>query len=378
MRGARLLSTRAGWLRHLAGHGWRPLLSVGTLGLVAQGILGIDPLASAALPIPSVSVPSLTVPSMSAPSVSAPSVSAPSVSTPSVSTPSVSTPSVSTPSVSTPSVPTPSVSTPAVSTPAVSTPSVSIPSVSSSSPRAPSIHANGAGSAPAAPSAQAGNSSPAVASASSPTRPTARAASGANASDKRRRSPTRAAAGARPHPAALSKRRLRQIVMALRGCLKAIAPQQAEVLVLRSGIGLRRSYRRPAIAGILRVTLPREAQIERAGVSALRAAASGGLCGSVRGATAVSSLLVSSTGLSPTSGPLPAAQLGTQSAPRHRPPRAQHAISGASTGPHVEIPPPRGGFDWAFGAFFIGALAFAGWLIVSDLRSRSGRRAGQA
>ena len=72
------------------------------------------------------------------------------------------------------------------------------------------------------------------------------------------------------------------------------------------------------------------------------------------------------------------ASLGAQHSAQHRRHRARHAISGAGIGPPaVIISPQHGRVDWAFGAFLIGVLAVAGWLIVSDLRSRIGKRSGQ-
>jgi hypothetical protein len=226
----------------------------------------------------------------------------------------------------------------------------------------------------------AGNGAPALSSASSPVRPAGRAASGIDSLNRG----ARLRAGGRARRVSLSNHRLRLIVMRLRGCLSAIAPQQAEVLVLRTGIGLRRSYRPDQIARILRVTLPREAQIERSGVSALQSAARDGSCTGARGATTGGALFVAGTELPSWAHPISAARVGTGSASlgglhsaQYRRHRARHAISGATTGPPAVIIPPRHGrVDWVFGVFVISVLAVAGWLIVSDLRSRTGKRSG--
>ncbi|HUE28682.1 MAG TPA: hypothetical protein VMP89_18050, partial [Solirubrobacteraceae bacterium] len=88
-----------------------------------------------------------------------------------------------------------------------------------------------------------------------------------------------------------SERRLRQLVLRLRGCLAAIPPQQAKALELRTGIGLRRSYGRAEVARKLRVSSAREARIERTAVAALKSAARDGACATKRSARPATVLL---------------------------------------------------------------------------------------
>jgi hypothetical protein len=61
-------------------------------------------------------------------------------------------------------------------------------------------------------------------------------------------------------------------VSAHRGCLSSLAPRQTQVLVLRTGFGLRRAYTRLQAARILHVSLPQEGNLEREAVAGLNSA----------------------------------------------------------------------------------------------------------
>src|SRR5437588_653957 len=82
-----------------------------------------------------------------------------------------------------------------------------------------------------------------------------------------------AAPGGGAHGAGLSKRYLRRLVTRLQGCLSVIAPEEARVLMLRTGVGVGRSYRSGEVARILGITSTRENQIERRAAAALQTAA---------------------------------------------------------------------------------------------------------
>jgi hypothetical protein len=77
-----------------------------------------------------------------------------------------------------------------------------------------------------------------------------------------------------------SQRKLRQLVSRFKGCLSSLAPRQTEVLVLRSGFGLKHAYGRRQVARILHVSLPQEGKIERHAVAGLNGVAAGGRCAS--------------------------------------------------------------------------------------------------
>ena len=82
-----------------------------------------------------------------------------------------------------------------------------------------------------------------------------------------------AAAKARHAQVHAGKRHDPRLVARLRGCLSAIAPDEARALMLRSGVGVRRSYRAGEVARMLGITSARENQIERRAAAALQTAA---------------------------------------------------------------------------------------------------------
>ncbi len=78
--------------------------------------------------------------------------------------------------------------------------------------------------------------------------------------------------------APLSTQKLRRLVTQLKGCLSSLAPQQTEVLVLRTGIGLRHAFSRRTVAQILGVSVQKELQIEQAAVLGLNRASAHSSC----------------------------------------------------------------------------------------------------
>lgn len=76
----------------------------------------------------------------------------------------------------------------------------------------------------------------------------------------------------------LSAARVRALVSRFRGCLAALPLKEEQVLILRSGVGLRRGYDDPAVARILGMSVPREQQTELLAVGQLTATASEASC----------------------------------------------------------------------------------------------------
>jgi TPR repeat protein len=97
------------------------------------------------------------------------------------------------------------------------------------------------------------------------------------------------------------------------GCLEAIPEEQGEVLTLRIGFGLTRSYSRRAVAHMLHISLRREARLERRGVSGIKTAAKHG-CPTLQ-APAARALIMAARAVVQMEQLVPAA-LGTSSAGR--------------------------------------------------------------
>lgn len=288
---------RVGRLRRLG----RRSLGAGALaGLISLTAVAVEPLASHAGTLPSVTVPSVPVPVVPAPPVSAPPV-----------------PSVSVPRVSAPAAPAPPAPAPAASSPSASWPTAVADTVVQATTEGVGFTVSPSGTGP-------------VGNASSVAGHSDRAAS------------RRGHAGSAP----FSERYLIRTVSRLRTCLSVIGSHQARALMLRTGIGVRRRHSRRAVARILRVTLHREGQIERKGVTALRTAAAEGFCA---GPSHTTGLTAEANETS-----LLAAELPTPLATRSSPPgkrrelhrrhstssRSQQSVSGASAGLPLPLPHP--------------------------------------
>jgi hypothetical protein len=334
--------------------------------------------------------------------------SAPSVSTPSAL--SVSTPSA--PSVSTPSVP--SVSTP--SAPSGTAPSVNVPStplssgggVSAASPShitAPSVQAHVPSSSSLTSGSSPDSSSGAAAGSGSPTYTTSGGGSGSgtptgssadSSSSVGSAQTANAGRGASPGQSrsqAQESHRLRQLVQRDEGCLSALPPGQAQLLVLRADLGGPSPRSAAAVARILHISAAREAGLERSALSALISSARGGCPASgvsprfVLGALnqptgSVTSVL--GPGLSVTA-PLPGSQSGKPAGSRRRPVSQAHHRSGqgsrtssvkaATAAERASVPPLGGGSPshlWLIILLAVGAAAMgtAGVVLVLGSRER--------
>ena len=270
---------RGGWARAAA----RVLGCALGVALALVASLGQLHLSSA-LTVPSLTVPSLTVPTVSTP-VNTPTVSTPTVTTPTITVPKVTVPTVTVPTVTVPkvtvpkvTVPTPTVSVPRapspVHVPTAQTPSASkpsIPSVStaSSSRAAPAAAGSGQTAQPAGGSATAATGGGASGSSAHATGPSlAYASDGAGL----------AASRAARHHGPLPTKTLRRLVTQLKGCLSSLAPRQTEVLVLRTGIGMRHGFSRQQVAKILGVSARAETRLEQAALGGLARASTHSTC----------------------------------------------------------------------------------------------------
>ena len=186
----------------------------------------------------------------------------------------------------------------------------------------------------------------------------------------------RAAARRHKHPL-LSGRRLRRLVSHLQGCLSSLAARQSNVLVLRSGLGLKHGYSRRQVARILHVTLEQEGKVERRAVAGLQSASAGGGCTSAQSSvpTAVArtvSLLASTNQFGPTGNASPGASRGaTQGKSSSAGHGSAHpnAGGGVSSNPQVKSasisPQQHDGLDWLVLALLAAAAAMALWFIVA-------------
>ena len=272
-----------------------------------------------------------------------PALTAPTV--PSVPTPTVTVPAVTVPPVTVPTSPPVTVTPPKpppvtmpVQAPAIHTPTVATPSVpgATSPTRVPSVGtglrpnvpaAQGIAGAPGrSASSQASTSSGATSSSSSLSAGSSTAGSpmavrSTGASRDRHGRPAGSGAARRHKRPLLSDRRLRRLVSLLKGCLPSLFPRQSNVLILRTGLGLKHAYSRRQVARILHVTLQQEGKAERQAVSGLRRASAGGRCVSAQSSVpkAVArtvSLLASTNELGPTGNTTPGAVPGGSSARR--------------------------------------------------------------
>ena len=356
---------------------WRWIVAVAALGLALLAVVAIQPRASKALVVPSLTV---SVPGSS--SVQVPAITTPSVTVPSVTVPSVTVPSVTVPSVTVPSVTVPSVTVPSVTRPSV--PSVSAPSVPSSPGAVPvtssgSQAASGAVSHGSAPSAvprsvsvstpartSAGSSNGASSIAGQPVPGSSVAASrggglgdtggvGSAADDLNRGSPR------------LTQQQLERLVSRLSGCLASVAPPQMQLLTLRSGFGLARADNEAQTARILRVTLGQESQLEQAAVSSLERASQRSSCAQASGSLSAIAIAVVSAPLEIAQRVLgPGQPAAAPVASGSQPVASQQRISA----------PGHGGLHWLLlAAAIVVALAGAGVavLILDRLEPESGR-----
>ncbi len=195
----------------------------------------------------------------------------------------------------------------------------------------------------------------------------------------RRGGPAASGVARRDKPPLLSNRRLRRLVSLLKGCLPSLFPRQSNVLILRTGLGLKHAYSRRQVARILHVTLQQEGKAERQAVSGLRRASAGGRCvtaqSSVPKAVARTvSLLASTNQLGPTGNTTPDAlpnapqPADKSSSPSHG---GAHPNSGGggSSNPQLKSasisPQQHGGLDWLVLALLAAAALMALWFIVA-------------
>jgi len=389
----------------------RWIAAVAALGLSLLAVFAMQPRASKALTLPSltVSVPgssSVTVPGVTTPSVTVPGVTVPSVTVPGVTVPGVTVPSVTVPSVTAPSVPSVTVpSVPSVKAPSVaSEPAASVPGTSSGSDgaagsvphaSAPSTAPSGASPASTPARTSAGSSSAASATSGQPI-------SGANVVvSQSGRAGARGGVGGAPRdrqrgPQRLTQDQLEWLVSRLGGCLASVTPRQRQLLRLRSGFGLERAYNGAQAARILRVSLGRELQLEQAALTSLERASRSSSCAQASGSlSAIATAVVSapfeivqrvlgpgqSAAASVSSGSQPAAsQQRTPGQPRqsarpHEPAPDQVVNPVASASKKAVISAPgHGGLDWLLLAAAVAALAAAGVavLVLDRLQPESG------
>ncbi len=214
---------------------------------------------------------------MSTPTVSTPTVTTPTVTVPKVTVPTVTVPTVTvskvtvpTPTVSVPLAPSP-VHVPTVQTPSASKPSIPSVSTGSSSRGAPVAAGSGQTAQPAGGNATAATGGGASGSGAHATGPSlAYASDGAGL----------AASRAARHHGPLPTKTLRRLVTQLKGCLSSLAPRQTEVLVLRTGIGLRHGFSRQGVAKILGVSARAETRLEQAALGGLARASTHSTCAS--------------------------------------------------------------------------------------------------
>ncbi len=185
-------------------------------------------------------------------------------------------------------------------------------------------------------------------------------------------------AGRRHKHPLLPDRRLHRLVSHLKGCLSSLAPRQSNVLVLRTGLGLKHAYSRRQVARILHVTLQQEGRVESQAVARLQGASAGGRCMSARSSVpkAVArtvSLLASTNQLGPTGNTTPGAfSSAPQSAAKSSSPSrgGTHPNSGGgSSNPQLKSasisPEQHGGLDWLLLALLAAAALMALWVIVA-------------
>ena len=180
----------------------------------------------------------------------------------------------------------------------------------------------------------------------------------------------------------LSERKLRQLVLRLRGCLSSLSSQQTHVLVLRTGLGLKHDYTRRQVARILSASLAREGRIERQAVASLTMASAQGRCGSPA-TSAQTAMFRAVSLLSALNDGAPASTMRTsvttssgagasqvRSGSRHRsgpqPARSQRPPTSSA----AIAPPGHGAGEWLLLVLLIAAALALGWFTLSRLRSQ--------
>ena len=186
-------------------------------------------------------------------------------------------------------------------------------------------------------------------------------------------------AGRRHKHPLLPDRRLHRLVSHLKGCLSSLAPRQSNVLVLRTGLGLKHAYSRRQVARILHVTLQQEGRVESQAVARLQGASAGGRCMSAQSSVpeAVArtvSLLASTNQLGPTGNTTPGAfssapQSAAKSSSPSRGGTHPNSGGGGSSNPQLKSasisPEQHGGLDWLLLALLAAAALMALWVIVA-------------
>jgi len=195
----------------------------------------------------------------------------------------------------------------------------------------------------------------------------------------RRGEPAGSGAGRRHKHRLLPDRRLRRLVSSLKGCLSSLAPRQSNVLVLRTGLGLKHAYSRRQVAAILHLTLQQEGKVERQAVAGLRGASAGGRCTSAqssvpRAVARTVSLLVSTnqlgqTGNTPSGAFTSAPQSAGKSSSAGRGGGQPNSGRGGSSNPQLKSasinPGQHDGLDWLVLALLAAAALMALWFIVA-------------
>jgi outer membrane biosynthesis protein TonB len=383
------LTRRAGaWTRGAAA------VTLAVILAATMAVLLARPHASPALTVPTVTAaPAQTVPTVTVPTIPVPKP--PPVTVPKPPTVTVPKP----PPVTVPKPPPVTVTPPAkvpAQAPAIHTPTVSTPSVpgATSPTRVPSVGSGSRSNLPGAqgvvgssgqsassraPTPSGATSSSSSLSAGSSTAGSAMAIRSTGAARDRHGAPAGNGAGRRHKHPLLSSRRLRRLVSHLKGCLSSLAPRQTNVLVLRTGLGLKHAYSRRQVARILHVTLQREGAVERQAAAGLRGASARGRCmsgqSSVPKAVALTvSLLASTNQLGPTANTSPSAfSSSPQSAGKSSSPNGGGARptsgDGGSSNPQVKSasisPQQHGGLDWLVLALLAAAALMALWVIVA-------------
>jgi TPR repeat protein len=174
------------------------------------------------------------------------------------------------------------------------------------------------------------------------------------------------------------KQYLRRLVTGHRGCLGAVPEDQTRVLVLRTGLGIRRAYDRGRVARMLHLSLRREGRLEQKAVSGIQAAAKRG-CPTIS-KSAARGFLAAAGAASDIERLLFGTGTGTSSLAAARQPsrktgqgpnKQRHAVAGART--HISqgamIPPPHSGSD-ALLWILLAAGMFAATAVAAPLARR--------
>lgn len=203
----------------------------------------------------------------------------------------------------------------------------------------------------------------------------------------------KAARGGAHRAAPLTQRQLARLVSRLSGCLSSVTPRQRQLLALRTGYALPRSYDRGQVARILGVSRQRESQIEQAAVAGLQQASQRSNCASAARSIPAIAIAVASApfeildrafgpGLSEPANTsargshTTAPKLAAHNHPAPQP-QAQGVNPAGSAGKSAVISPPaQGGIDWLLLAVALASLAAAAAAVVARRRLHSARIAG--